>query len=409
MRNSIKETFNILYVSSVDISRPDGPGVNEREFVNVLCETFGERVHLILPQTESVVELDPQLVTFVRPTPRTIWHFLHEIKVLNAIRSVRSSKRIDLIVTRIGLLPLGLALYALTKKIPVVVRVLGDPTLKYLRQKKNLKGLFAKIMRYPHQWMARIIVSRAIAVDSCTPQLVKRNQAFLRIDERKITHIDNATNTKRFRPVPKNVARKQTGLEAFDPIIGFVGGKPWERGGIQMIEALPYLTKNYPNIGCIIVGGGEELEELRRFAMKLHVLEHCVLPGLVPYADVPIWINSFDVGIAFDLSDRMHYVGNSNQKIRQYIACGKPVISTPTGNAFLEESGLGTLVRYEYIPDFVAALRKWIDKTEQEKKEHTKKAVEFAKKYLSVEKAFADRIDFWSQRLDYSTGLGVEK
>ena len=105
------------------------------------------------------------------------------------------------------------------------------------------------------------------------------------------------------------------------------------------------------------------------------------------------------MGIAFDLEDRMYYVGSSNQKIQQYIACEKPVIATPGGNAFLEEAGLGTIVEHHDISGFVTALKKWLDRSEEEKVEHERNAFKFAQRYLSVEKALADRMDFWRQRL----------
>jgi len=402
LQGRIKDTFQILYVSSVDISKPDGPGVNEREFVGVLCETFRDRVRLILPRPEYTVELDPEVVSFIRPVRGIHGHFILQFEIFCTIRSVLSSKHFDLIVIRLGLLPLGLALYALTGNTPIALKTLGEATLRYLRQKKGFKGVVARIIRYPHQWMVRSIVSRAIGADACTPQLVERNRTFLGIDEGKIIHIDNATNTQRFYPIPKKVARKRTGLEGFDPIIGFVGGKPWERGGAQMIEATLVLVEKYPNIGCVIVGGRKGVERLKERAKELGVLDHCIFPGLVPYTDVPTWVNCFDVGVAFDLEDRMYYVGSSNQKIRQYIACGKPVIATPGGNPFLEEAGLGAIVQHNDIPGFVTALEKWLDRTEEEKEEHEGKAFKFAQRYLSVEKALADRIEFWSQRLQQS-------
>jgi hypothetical protein len=201
LQRSIKETFRILYVSSVDISKPNGPGINELEFVRILLKTFGDRVHLIIPKPESALKLDPRIVTFVRPAhgfigPHTR-HFMQQIEILRTMRSVISSEHFDLIVSRIGLLTFGLALYSLTGKIPFVVKTLGDPTLKYLRRKKGVKGLVAKFIHYPHQWMFRYIVRRAIGVDACTSKLVARNRRICGIDEEKIIHIENVTNTER--------------------------------------------------------------------------------------------------------------------------------------------------------------------------------------------------------------------
>ena len=398
MKYKPKTNLQLLYATLIDISKSYGPGINELEFVTSIINKLGEQVHIIIPQPKWDIVINIPNVTYVKTTHGMLGYFGQQMKFYTTIRSVISNGHFNLLITRSGLLPLGLALYALAGDVPIAVKTMGEPSLKYLRQQKGLKGVVAKAIRYPHQWLSKYILSKAIAVDACTPQLVDRNHILLKINKKKIIHIENATNIDRFYPIPKEAARKKTGLIEFDPIIGYVGGKPWERGGKHMILATRELLKEYPRIGTVIIGG-KGITELKKYAKNLGVLDRCILPGVIPYAEIPVWVNTFDVGIAFDLPDRVSYVGNSNQKIRQYIACGKPVIATPGGNDFLKSNFLGTIVKYNDTFGFLSALNQWLSQIEEKKREHTRKASKFAREHLSTEKALTKRLEFWSRRL----------
>ncbi len=48
--------IKIIYTSVIDISKPNGPGVNEREFINCLLKKFKEQCSIIIPQPKSEVE-----------------------------------------------------------------------------------------------------------------------------------------------------------------------------------------------------------------------------------------------------------------------------------------------------------------------------------------------------------------
>ena len=51
----LKMRGNILYISSVDVSIGNGPGVNEREFILALYRAIGDRAHFLIPRPADVV------------------------------------------------------------------------------------------------------------------------------------------------------------------------------------------------------------------------------------------------------------------------------------------------------------------------------------------------------------------
>jgi glycosyltransferase involved in cell wall biosynthesis len=197
-------------------------------------------------------------------------------------------------------------------------------------------------------------------------------------------------------------ARSRVGLDAFDPIIGYVGGRPWERGGRQMVELAARMKSRHPNLGVVIVGGGDGMLTLKQRSEKLGVDHMCIFTGVVSYDQVPHYINSFDIGFALDLEAKLQVTGNSNQKVRQYLACGKPVVASSGGNAFLAKENLGSIVEVADIDLIEQAVEKWISLTQEERMTYSKRAVDFAHKNLSVTKAVQDRIDFWNSQLEKS-------
>jgi len=90
-------------------------------------------------------------------------------------------------------------------------------------------------------------------------------------------------------------------------------------------------------------------------------------------------------------------VGNSSQKVRQYLACGTPVVSLPTGNTFLEREGLG---RVAISGDLDAARRAVVPIVEMLGADEAGMATRIrshAERNLSMERTLAERIALWTR------------
>jgi len=107
----------VLYISSVDISQPNGPGVNEREFVVFLSEKLGKRVSFILPKPENIFDWKPSKCFFYPVIRRGLFKntisqivsisFVQIIKYLKASRKTK----FDLVVFRLNYPSLFCVLY----------------------------------------------------------------------------------------------------------------------------------------------------------------------------------------------------------------------------------------------------------------------------------------------------------
>lgn len=390
----------ILYIASQDVSVPNGPGVNEREFVRALGRSFGERVHFLLPYPRfSCSDIDRGRTTFYRGFKKMnpLAFFLYQFDQSRQAERLLRAGEFDLVVVRMVFLPFGIARSIRRSSTPLAIKTIGNPDA--LSQQPGIRGRVGRVLRSINYHLIRNLTRRAVAIDACTNVLLKHNQNLFAIENDKMILVQNSVNVERFFPVDRSEARRQTGLSEFDPIIGYVGGSPWERGARQMLELGPKLIKKYPGLGLVIVGEEEGEERIRSCAQRLGVSEHVVVTGGVSYERVPAFVGAFDVGLALDRPDRVGIVGNSFQKVRQYIACGRPVITSPGGDGFVQREGLGSIVDAEDLVCIESAIESWLSLDATDRIGFVRRSSAYARQHLSTEVALERRISFWHRRL----------
>src|SRR5690606_34096344 len=232
---------------------------NEREFLGAFLDAYQGRARIVIPRPRYIVpELDGHAVTYVRPYGGSgLRYIAHQVSLMSAIRRILQEEDVTFVVTRLAPIPFGL-LQLVHGTTPYAVKTLsGDP----LRTGHRMAHI-VRPLRLIDRKVASMIVRRAAAVDACTPALVDR-AITLGANPDAVVLVENATNTVRFKPLDREVARRSRGLDRFNPVIGFVGGRPWERGGQQIIASMPRILQLYPNAGVVIVGGGSGLEQLQ--------------------------------------------------------------------------------------------------------------------------------------------------
>lgn len=109
--------------------------------------------------------------------------------------------------------------------------------------------------------------------------------------------------------------------------------------GWEMVETLARLPENAGVTG-VIVGDGPGRPVLEQ-AIRSHGLENRIhLVGRVPHAEVPLWMNVFDLALSTQTDDPVGW-GRTTAKLPEYLACGTPVICSDVGEAhrLLSESG----------------------------------------------------------------------
>jgi glycosyltransferase involved in cell wall biosynthesis len=393
----LERSGRILYISPADVSVGSGPGVNENEFVHAMHGALGDRAQFLVPQpTESVDDLPREALHFCAPHHR--YHPIHFPR--HVISQVRAANRLlreqhfDLLVFRIDVFPFVPLAITARHSLPYAIKTLGTGALNVLHDRGGLVG--DALAPINHALFKRL-VSGALAADTDSVLHAEELRRRLGQGDEQIVWIDNAVNTGRFKPGGETEARRAVGLEAFDPIVGYVGSRPWERGGAQLVEAAARLVPDHPNLGVVIVGAGDPVAELQQRAAELGIAERCHFPGYVPYRQIPHYVRSLDLGVSLSLRPERQM--NSELKVRQYLAAGKPIVISPGSNEFVVEQGFGTVVPPEDIEAIARAIGSWLAKPAGERDAFAARAGAYMHENLSMAAAIARRLQLWGERM----------
>ena len=166
-----------------------------------------------------------------------------------------------------------------------------------------------------------------------------------KIPDSNIYVISNGVDPGMFSPDVKGEhILKELGWER-NKIVFWLGNfKPWQGLG-YLISAAPEILEKLPDTRFMIVGGGDGEKELRERAKRLGIDDKVAFIGKVEHSDVPVYISTADVCIAYFSIRGKESTDLSPLKLYEYLSCGKPVVGCNIGGVgdFLEcyNCGLG--------------------------------------------------------------------
>lgn len=154
-----------------------------------------------------------------------------------------------------------------------------------------------------------------------TSHVMKRQVEMLYMPEKEIAVTPFGVECDLFKP--KLVDRDNSRIR-----IGTVKTMAPKYGIATLIEAFA-LAKKAVNeeVELILVGGGPQEAELRVLAKKLGIIDCVQFVGPVPHADVPKWLNSFDIYAALSESESESF----GVAVIEASACGVPVMVSDAG------------------------------------------------------------------------------
>jgi phosphatidylinositol alpha-1,6-mannosyltransferase len=128
------------------------------------------------------------------------------------------------------------------------------------------------------------------------------------------------------------------------------------------IRALGRLRQNYPDLGYIVVGAGEDLPILQRLAHSVGVSDGVRFLGHVPETDLPGLYNCAEIylGLSRCMDQRVEGFGIA---LTEASACGLPVIAGRTGGIpdAVRDQETGLLVDPDRSDEVTTAIRSLLD------------------------------------------------
>ena len=162
----------------------------------------------------------------------------------------------------------------------------------------------------------------------------------------KIAVVNNGVNTDISRPLDINKCKEELGLDKNRDYIVFVGSLRLWHGVNRLVEIVKYLSEKKDNICLLVVGSGPEEERLSKQISEASLTNKILMTGKVQHERVPLYIGSSLVCIAPYPDTVVSQHGFSSLKIREYMSCGRPIVTTNVGGLyeFVAENGCGTVV-----------------------------------------------------------------
>ena len=193
----------------------------------------------------------------------------------------------------------------------------------------TLRGTETRLLRSP-PFRARILTAlgrarRVFAVAEALRQAAVAGGA----DPERIQVAANGVDTRTFRPVPQDQARRELGLPAEGRFLITVGGLVERKGFHRVIEVLPGLLERFPDLHYLVVGGGgregDWERRLRDQVREAGLEERVHFLGEVPPERLNRALSAAD---RFVLPTRNEGCANV---LLEAMACGLPVITTDVG------------------------------------------------------------------------------
>lgn len=164
--------------------------------------------------------------------------------------------------------------------------------------------------------------ARAADIVLTVNEHLKNKYSFLNPNTHVIRNATNYYNFDRehYASIPSlELIKKEKG-----PILGYSGIANTTRIDCDLLDAL---LKKRPHWQYVFVGPADSA-----FTKKYAQYENVHILPLVPYHSLPDYIRYFDVAmVPFAINE--HTRGNDLLKLHDYLAMGKPIVSTPIGGA----------------------------------------------------------------------------
>lgn len=160
------------------------------------------------------------------------------------------------------------------------------------------------------------------------------------IDAAKVTVIPNAVDVAAFQLAspPDPALQEKLGLRG-KTVIGFIGSFYAYEGLDLLLDALPALLAERPEVRLLLVGGGPQEANLKAQVARLGLGEHVVFTGRVPHAEVHRY---------YDLIDLLAYPRHP-MRLTELVTPLKPLEAMAQGQIFIasDVGGHRELVTHE--------------------------------------------------------------
>lgn len=299
------------------------------------------------PDTDSVTVLPRVMTRAAEPLPSRVIHRSRSAgsKVrftVEALRSAMPHADFDLIICgHINLLPVAVAAAAVSGARVVLV----------------VYGMEAWVPRGP---VARLLLSRVFGVISISSVTLARLQRWANVPPHRTHLLPNAVDLSRYTPGAKSeelLSRWSLRGRRVLLTVGRMDAAEQAKGFDEILDVLPRLVAEIPDLVYIAVGGGSDRRRLETKARDLGLSDHCVFPGYVSESEK---LNYYRLADVYAMPSRLEGFG---YVFLEALAAGVPVIASKVDGSreAVRNGAWGALVDPSRPEELVAAIHSALD------------------------------------------------
>ncbi|MFB3788234.1 MAG: glycosyltransferase family 4 protein [bacterium] len=150
------------------------------------------------------------------------------------------------------------------------------------------------------------------------------------IPEERLLLLPSGVAVERFPMLDKLECRRRLGWPLDRPGLGFVGYSLWD---LEMLaETFRLVQKEHPRVFLVVIGGGVEEQAKDIFRKYFSIGQDVFLPGVVSFAEVPMYLASCDVHL-LPMQNNLANRARLPNKLCDYFASGRPAAVSDVGEA----------------------------------------------------------------------------
>jgi len=149
----------------------------------------------------------------------------------------------------------------------------------------------------------------------------------------RVSLIPNGADLTIFKPSldPKDFGSNPAERLEKSTVIGFVGTMDRWIDFQTVLTSLKELSRRIDNLKLLVVGGKmitNYFDEIKHEVKKAGLQDRVIFTGIVSHLKVPYYVNQMDICLIPMKPDIRLNQARSPDKLFEYLACGKPVVST---------------------------------------------------------------------------------
>lgn len=268
---------------------------------------------------------------------------LYALAARQALRRQLAGRRYDLVQAH-WIIPNGVVAVAVEPQVPFAIGLHGSDV--FLAEKPGVRAF------------ARWALGRTRLLTGCSPELVERVRA-LGFPEERSRVIPYGVDVAAFSPMPerRSLWRRRLGIPDAAPLLLGVGRMATKKGFQVLMEILPALLGENPELRVVLAGGGDLLDRFRESARPWGDRVH--LPGPVLRDTLPDLYRAADLFVLPAVHDGKGNVDGLPNVILEAMASGLPVVASGISGIPLavEDGRTGRLVPERDPEALLGALR----------------------------------------------------